>query len=119
MVQGQLSGQKQDLQLLDRKHRRMLTIYGAHLPEADVDRLYIRKSREDDELISVEYCMETEISSLDNYLVSTQKELLMYLKDFEEQKRSKRDQGKEFFMFGMSNSSEVLIKQEEMQHGTS
>ena len=43
----------------------------------------------------------------------------MYLKDFEEQKRSKRDQGKEFFMFGMSNSSEVLIKQEEMQHGTS
>lgn len=119
MVQGQLSGQKQDLQLLDRKHRRMLTIYGAHLPEADVDKLYIRKSRGGEGLISVEYCMGIEISSLDNYLVSTEKELLIYVKDFEEQKRSKRDQGKEFFMFCTRNSREVLIKQEEMQPGAS
>jgi hypothetical protein len=39
----------EEVQKLDRKTRKMLTIHGQHHPKADIDRLYVpRKDREED-----------------------------------------------------------------------
>lgn len=51
-------------------------MYGAHHPKADVDRLYIKRSREGRGLIGVEGGASMEIHSLKDYLVSNGENLL-------------------------------------------
>ena len=41
---GIMGWTKAELQALDRKTRKMLTIYGAHHPKADVDRMYLKRA---------------------------------------------------------------------------
>ena len=67
---------KQELQLLDRKKRKVLTMCGASHPKADVDKLHIRRSRENHRLISVEVYVVLEMSSLNNYLISAEEKFL-------------------------------------------
>ena len=45
---------KAELQALDRKTRKMLTMYGAHHPKADVERIYLKRVEEGRGLIGVE-----------------------------------------------------------------
>jgi hypothetical protein len=40
-----LTGSKKELQKLDRKTRKLLTIHGEHHPKADVDRSYVPKKQ--------------------------------------------------------------------------
>lgn len=84
---------KQELQLLDRKKRKVLTMCGASHPKAAVDKLHIRRSRENHRLISVEVNVVLEMSSLNNYLISAEEKFLR--KKCEEQKWRKRAQEKE------------------------
>ena len=65
------------MQALDRKTRKMLTIYGAHHPKADVDRMYLRRAEGGRGLIGVVDCVRIEIDSLEKYLQNSTEELLM------------------------------------------
>ena len=50
---GIIGWTKAELQALDRKTRKMLTMYGAHHPKADVDRMYLRRAEGGGGLIGV------------------------------------------------------------------
>ena len=73
---GIIGWTKADLQALDRKTRKMLTMYGAHHPKADVDRMYLRRGEGGRGLIGVEDCVRIEIDSLEKYLQNSKEELL-------------------------------------------
>ena len=73
---GIIEWKKQELQLLDRKKRKMLTVCGASHPKADLDKLHIRRSRRNHRLISVEVNVVLEMSSLNNYLISAEEKFL-------------------------------------------
>ena len=51
-----VSRRKSELQAIDRKTRKLFTIYGALHPKSDVDRLYIPKKEGGRGLISIEDC---------------------------------------------------------------
>ena len=42
---GIINWQQEELQKLDRKTRKLLTIHGQHHPKADVDRLYVSRKK--------------------------------------------------------------------------
>ena len=65
---GIIGWTKAILQALDRKTRKMLTIYGAHHPKADVDRMYLSRAEGGRDVIGVEDCVRIEIDSLEKYL---------------------------------------------------
>ena len=53
-----VSWRKSELQAIDRKTRKLFTIYGALHPKSDVDRLYIPRKEGGRGLISIEDCVE-------------------------------------------------------------
>ena len=53
---------------LDRKTRKLFTIYGALHPKSDVDRLYIPRKEGRRGLISIEDCVELAIRDLEVYV---------------------------------------------------
>ena len=56
-----VSWRKSELQDIDRKTRKLFTIYGALHPKSDVDRLYIPRKEGGRGLISIEDCIELAI----------------------------------------------------------
>ena len=56
---------KSELLAIDRKTRKLLTIYGALHPNSDVDRLYIPRKEGARSLISIEDCIEVAIRGLE------------------------------------------------------
>ena len=56
-----VSCRKSELQVIDRKTRKFITMYGALHPKSDVDRLYIRRKEEGRGLISIEDCFKLAI----------------------------------------------------------
>ena len=65
-----------ELKELDRKTRKLMTMYGANHPKADVYRLYMKRSNGGRGLIGLEDCVMIEIDSLEKYLsVSDEKAL--------------------------------------------
>ena len=53
---GIIRWSKDELRVLDRKTRKLLTIYRSLHPQADVDRLYVKREQGGRDLISVEDC---------------------------------------------------------------
>ena len=53
-----------------------MTIYGAHHPKVDVDRLYMKISIDGKGLIGVEDCVGVEVDSLERYLEVAEEKLL-------------------------------------------
>ena len=53
-----VSWRKSGLQAVDRKTRKLFTIYGALQPKSDADRLYIPRKEGGRGLISIEDCVE-------------------------------------------------------------
>ena len=64
---------------LDRK-KKMLTIYRLLHPQADISRLYVKRSQGGRGLISVEDCVNIEVGSLYQYVVKSPERLLMATK---------------------------------------
>ena len=64
------------LEQLDRRRRKLMTMYGAHHPKANVDRLYFQKFEGGRGLIGLEDCVQVEVHSLEKYL-STSKEKIL------------------------------------------
>ena len=59
-----VSWRKSELQAIDRKTRKLLTIYGALHSKSDVGRLYIPRKKGGKGLISIEDCVELETRGL-------------------------------------------------------
>ena len=71
-----VSWRKSDLQAIDRKTRKLFTIYGALHPKSDVDRLYIPRKEGGRGLISIEDCVELSIWGLKVYVHESEEGLI-------------------------------------------
>ena len=67
---------KEELQNMDRKSRKLLTLYGAFHPKSDVDRLYLPRSKGGRGLISCESCIRSEENSVGFYIKNSMELLL-------------------------------------------
>ena len=67
---------KSELQAIDRKTRKLFTIYGALHPKSDVDRLYIPRKEGRRGLISIEARVELAIKGLDMYVYGSEERLI-------------------------------------------
>ena len=71
-----VSWRKSELQAIDRKTRKLFTIYGALHPKSDVDRLYIPRKEGGRGLISIEDCVELAIRGLEVYVHGSEERLI-------------------------------------------
>ncbi|XP_074616678.1 uncharacterized protein LOC141876074 [Acropora palmata] len=61
---GVVEWKTDELKVLDRKTRKMMTLYGALHPKSDVDRVYLARQKEGRGLISCEMCVKAEENNL-------------------------------------------------------
>ena len=73
---GIIKWRKEDLQVMDRKTRKLMTIHGALHPKSDVDRIYIPRKEGGRGLLSVQDCVEAEEMSLSKYIEESSEEWL-------------------------------------------
>ena len=60
--------------IVDWKTRKLVAMYKAHHPQADVDRLYLQRCEGGKGLVGLEDCVQVEVHSLKKYLsISTEK----------------------------------------------
>ena len=71
-----VSWRKSELQAIDRKTRKLFTIYGALQPKSDVVRLYIPRKEGGRGLISTEDCVLLAIRGLDVYVHESEERLI-------------------------------------------
>ena len=67
---------KSELQVINRRSRKLFTIYGALHPESDVGRLYIPRKEGGRCLISIENCVELAIRGLEVYVHGSEERLI-------------------------------------------
>jgi len=65
---GIINWHQEELQKLDRKTRKLLTIHGQHHPKADVDRLYVPRKQGGRGLMQLETAHPVEITKLVEYV---------------------------------------------------
>ena len=70
------SWRKSEVQAIDRKTRKLFTIYGELHPKSDVDKLYIPRKEEGRGLISIEDCVESAMRSLEVHVHGTEERLI-------------------------------------------
>ena len=73
---GIIKWTKNELEELDRKTRKLMSMYGAKHPKADVDRLYLKRCDGGRGLTGVEDCVQAEVNSLDKYLSVSEEKML-------------------------------------------
>ena len=71
-----VSWMKSELQVIDRKARKLFTIYGALYPKSDVDRLYIPRKEGGRGLITIEDSVELAIRGLEVYVHASEERLI-------------------------------------------
>ena len=71
-----VSWRKSEPQAIDRKTRKLFTIYGALYPKSDVDRFYIPRKEGGRGLISIEDCVELAIRGLEAYIHGCEERLI-------------------------------------------
>ena len=74
---GILDWRKEELRSLDRKTRKLMTMFGALHPKSDVDRLYLARKRGGRGLMGCERCVQAEENSLGWYVRNTVEPLLI------------------------------------------
>ena len=74
---GIVDWKKSELQTMDRKTRKIMTIYQALHPRANVDRLYLPRKEGGKGLLSAEECVNIESRALGQYLKMNQDEWLV------------------------------------------
>ena len=67
---------KSELQAMDRKTRKLFTIYGATHSKSDVDRLHIPRKERGRGLISIEDCVELAIKGLEVHVHGSEERLV-------------------------------------------
>ena len=73
---GIISWTKMKLEELDWKTKKLMTMYGAQYPKADVDRLYLQRCDRGRGLLGLEDCMQVEVRSLEKYLTTSKEKIL-------------------------------------------
>jgi hypothetical protein len=58
----------EEIKQIDRKTRKMLTMYKMHQPKADIDRLYIKRKKEERVQVQIEAALKAEINFIAKYL---------------------------------------------------
>ena len=71
-----ISWRKCGLQNIDRKTRKLFTIYGGLHPESDVDRFYMPKKDGGRGLIAIEDCVELAVRCLEVYVHGSEERLI-------------------------------------------
>ena len=71
-----VSRRKSELQAIDRKTRKLFTIYGVLHPKSDIDRLYIPRKEGGRGLISTKYCVELVIRGFKVYVHGSEERLI-------------------------------------------
>ena len=80
---GIIKWNKTELEKMDRKTRKLLTIYRAFHPQGDVDRLYVSRKEGGRGLISLMDCVDMEVAGLKKYVMNSKEELLICVKEEE------------------------------------
>ena len=78
---GIIKWTKEELEKLDRRTRKLLTIHRAFHCRGDVDRLYVKRSKGNRGLISVEDCVNIEVNSLRKHVAESDEYLLVAVKN--------------------------------------
>ena len=73
---GIIQWKTSELEDLDRKSRKTMTIFGGLHPKSDVDRLYVKRKEGGRGFISVEQCIREEENSLGFYVANSEKKLI-------------------------------------------
>ena len=73
---GIIQWKASELEDLDRKSRKTMTIFGGLHPKSDVDRLYVKRKEGGRGFISVEQCIREEENSLGFYVANSEKKLI-------------------------------------------
>ena len=73
---GIISWTKMELEELDRSTRKLMTMYGAHHPIADVDRLYLQRCEGGRSFLGAEDCVQVEVYDLEKYLSTSKDKIL-------------------------------------------
>ena len=77
---GLISWKKEELQKLDRKSRKLMTMYGMLHPKSDVDRIYVSRKEGGRGLIGCEMCIKAEENNLGWYIRNSVEILLKQVK---------------------------------------
>ena len=73
---GIIQWKASELEDLDRKSRKTMTIFGGLHPTSDEDRLYVKRKEGGRGFISVEQCIREEENSLGFYVANSEKKLI-------------------------------------------
>jgi len=71
---GIINWRIEEIKQIDRKTRKMLTMYKMHCPKADIDRLYVKRKEGGRGLVQVEAAYKAEIINIAEYLNTKYKE---------------------------------------------
>ena len=77
---GIVNWHQEELQKLDRKTRKLLTIHGQHHPKADVDRLYVPRKQVERGLMQLEAAHAVEITKLMEYVDRKEEPLIQVVR---------------------------------------
>ena len=79
-----LKWRKTELQELDRRTRKLLTMHNAHHPKSNVERIYIPRKEGGRGLLNVEDTVNTAILGLEEYVVDSNERILSAARNIEE-----------------------------------
>jgi len=65
---GMINWRTGEIKRVDRKIRKMLTVYRMHRPKADIDRLYVKGREGERGLVQIEATCKAEIINIAEYL---------------------------------------------------
>jgi hypothetical protein len=67
---GIITWRIEEIKQIDRKTRKMLTMYKMHYPKTDIDRLYVKRKEGGRGLVQVEAAYKAEIINIAEYLIT-------------------------------------------------
>jgi len=82
---GIINWRTEDIKIIDRKTRKILTMYKVHHPKADIDRLYVKRKEGGRGLVQVEAAYKAEITNIAEYLNTNYKvdQFVYFVKSYE------------------------------------
>ena len=73
---GIIDWSKNELQAMDHKTRKLMTIYRGIHQQADIDRLYLKRSEGGRGMLSIKENVNVEVNMLNEYIVGSQEQML-------------------------------------------